>query len=153
MGHHNQLYWRQKGRCFYCGRRCRDPRHDWLIVTKKHDKSSMEIEHCTPVSRPRELDEGIVGACRACNRAKNNKTVEEFRWYRKLKHRDLNLEHWADRSLWKKTPKRDWLHVYSDEFIRVLEPLVLCRWTYPLGTKLAGVDIVDCICGGRDIPK
>ena len=71
----NQWY-RQNGKCFWCGKRCGDNPND----------EEYHIDHLTPVARldagPTNFPRNLVISCPECNYAKSNRLPIEFKLYR-----------------------------------------------------------------------
>ena len=64
---------KQKGRCYYCGKKLN------MIDTGEH-----HVDHKTPVSRGGNNNiDNLVLACKQCNKEKYNKTEEEYWTWRK----------------------------------------------------------------------
>jgi hypothetical protein len=59
------------GRCFYCG----------IFLG---DLSTMTIDHVSAAAKPDHSLENLVPACRSCNCSKGPKTLEEFRFFRRM---------------------------------------------------------------------
>jgi len=68
------VFWRKTAQhCFYCDR-----------VPPLQER---QLDHLTPVVRGGTHEEGnIVPCCRACNRRKNDQTLDEFRTTQGLQH-------------------------------------------------------------------
>jgi len=107
-----------EGRCFYCGAHvlCGDerPLRDWLLV---RGGNWMIPDHADP--RKRGGADGIenrLPSCSGCNAAKGALTVAEFRTLQALKAEDPSFTFACEQAL----PRRDWLCVFSPDFLRDL---------------------------------
>jgi 5-methylcytosine-specific restriction endonuclease McrA len=69
-----ELYFKQKGRCWYCGERCRR-------MAERHPKRQT-LDHQVPKSRYPGLVNNLVVACQECNEEKGSMTVKEYRRYK-----------------------------------------------------------------------
>ena len=69
--HKNFLYEKQKGRCYYCKRKC---------TRKQHVDNSFTIDHVKPLSLGgyNKL-KNLVGACYRCNQLKGSLNIGTFK--------------------------------------------------------------------------
>lgn len=106
------------GRCYYCGLHVqlgKEPLpRDWLFLK---GKTRMMVEdHAHPKTRG-GVDgiENRLPACWGCNTAKGWLTVEEYRFVRGLRNRDLSFAF-----PFEDAKPRDWLCVHSEDEARLL---------------------------------
>ncbi len=111
------------GRCFFCGVHVKLneddslPR-DWLILRSRGNNRIMVPDHAYPKVRGGEdRADNRVPACRPCNTAKGALTVDEFRFVRAFRTRDLNFRFHGEEPA---EVERNWLCVYSDDQERTL---------------------------------
>lgn len=77
----------------------------------------MTADHCHPKTRGgADGYSNRICACYTCNAAKGSLTVDEFRFVKALKVRDLNFSFVCEEPI----ASRDWLCVYSDDRAREL---------------------------------
>ncbi len=103
------------GRCFYCSVhiKCDEkdslPR-DWLLL--RGGSNLMTIEHSNPKIRGGGDDIGnLVPSCRSCNTAKGALTVDEFRFVKAIRTRNMDFSFAFEAT----KPARDWLCLWSDD--------------------------------------
>lgn len=110
------VYAKTDGRCYYCGIGVliegEIPKRDWLLLKGSPTSLRLVPEHADPISRGgRDRLDNLLPSCAYCNAAKGSLTLNEFRFVKGLRDRNLSFGFACESP----QPQRDWLCVYSEE--------------------------------------
>lgn len=87
----NRKVWQKTGGyCWYCGALLREV---WLAKPPNDGRSEFTLDHVVPVHHGgKSTIDNLVPCCRACNSAKRNRLLEEFRHYKTEQQRGRGVK-------------------------------------------------------------